>query len=102
MLSAILLVALTGLSVPSSASSSRSAVAVDLSGDSTSGQPLVGTEVIVSRGSEVVARVETDAFGRYRIHNLPDGGYEVEMRMVGFSPARSHLTVGSGGDTQLS
>src|SRR4051794_11105154 len=110
MLSALLLVALTsGISVPSSASGSRLLSAAALSGDitglvrdSTSGQPLVGTEVIVFRGAETVARVQTDALGRYRIHNLPDGEYDVEMRMVGFSPARSHVSVSGGGGTAVS
>lgn len=77
----------------------------DLTGvirDSTSGQPLAGGEVIVFRGGQVVARSETDALGRYRIHDLPDGEYDVEVRVLGFAPVRSRVTVGPGGETDVS
>jgi TonB dependent receptor/Carboxypeptidase regulatory-like domain len=70
--------------------------------DSTSGQALAGGEVIVFRGTEIVARAETDPYGRYRIHNLPTGDYDVEVRLLGFSPLRSHVTVGDDADTDVS
>jgi TonB dependent receptor/Carboxypeptidase regulatory-like domain len=70
--------------------------------DSTSGQPLAGGEVIVYRDNRVIARTATDALGRYRIHDLPEGDYDVEVRLVGFSPLRSHVTVGKEGDTEVS
>jgi outer membrane cobalamin receptor len=77
----------------------------DLTGvirDSTSGQALAGGDVIVFRGGQVVARTETDALGRYRIHNLPDGEYEVEIRALGFAPARSRVTIAPGGEIDVS
>jgi TonB-dependent receptor-like protein/carboxypeptidase family protein len=70
--------------------------------DSTSGQALSGSEVLVFRGGQVVARTETDPFGRYRIHNLPDGDYDVEVRLLGFRPSRTHITVGPGGEADVS
>jgi TonB dependent receptor/Carboxypeptidase regulatory-like domain len=82
------------------------ALSGDLSGtvrDSASGQALAGSDVIVSRGGRIVVRSQTDASGRFRIHNLPDGAYEVEVRLVGFRPATNQLTIGgSGQDTDLS
>jgi outer membrane cobalamin receptor len=78
----------------------------DLSGivrDSASGQGLAGSDVIVSRDSRVVVRSQSDAAGRFRIHNLPDGDYDVEVRLVGFRPATSRVTIGgTEHDTDLS
>ncbi|MFL5404017.1 MAG: TonB-dependent receptor domain-containing protein [Gemmatimonadales bacterium] len=77
----------------------------DLTGvirDSTSGQPLAGGEVIVFRSGQIVARTETDPLGRYRIHNLPDGEYDVEVRLLGFAPVRSHVSIGPEGETDVS
>ncbi len=55
------------------------------------------------RNGQVVARTETDTYGRYRIHNLPDGEYDVEVRLLGFRPTRTHITVGpEGRDTEVS
>ena len=71
--------------------------------DSTSGQTLTGSDVVVLQNGQVVARTETDAYGRYRIHNLPDGEYDVEVRLLGFRPTRTHITVGPDGrDTEVS
>src|SRR5207245_9297285 len=39
--------------------------------DSTSGTPLSGGEVRLTRAGSTVAVATTDAFGRYVIHNLP-------------------------------
>ena len=77
----------------------------DLTGvvrDSASGQGLAGSDVIVSRDSRIVVRSQTDAAGRFRVHNLPDGEYDVEVRLVGFRPATSRVTIGGGHDTDLS
>src|SRR4051812_34833429 len=77
----------------------------DLTGvirDSTSGQPLAGGEVIVLSSGQIVARTETDPLGRYRIHNLPDGEYDVEVRLLGFAPVRSHVSIGPEGETDVS
>ena len=64
--------------------------------DSASGQPLPGGEVIVSRDGRVVARTTTDAFGRYVVHNLNDGPYDVRVRYIGFHPLERRIEVGGG------
>jgi outer membrane cobalamin receptor len=78
----------------------------DLTGvvrDSASGQGLAGGDVIVSRDGRIVVRSQTDAAGRFRIHNLPDGDYDVEVRLLGFRPATSRVTIGgTEHDTDLS
>ena len=81
------------------------AVAGDLAGtvrDSSSGQPLPGSDVIVSRDGRVLARSQTDAAGRFRIHNLPEGTYDLEVRLLGFKPVTTHVAIGgTGGETNL-
>ena len=78
----------------------------DLTGvvrDSASGQGLAGGDVIVSRDSRIVVRSQTDAAGRFRIHNLPDGDYDVEVRLLGFRPTTSRVSIGgTEHDTELS
>src|SRR4051794_31811311 len=78
----------------------------DLTGivrDSASGQGLAGGDVIVSRDGRIVVRSQTDAAGRFRIHNLPDGDYDVEVRLLGFRPTTSRVTIGgTEHDTELS
>src|SRR5262249_43583893 len=44
---------------------------------------------------------QTDPTGRFRIHDLPDGEYDVEVRLVGFRPVVSHVTIGGGEETAL-
>jgi hypothetical protein len=61
--------------------------------DSVNGRPLPGGEVRVLRGGEVVAAVETDAFGRFIVHNLPSGSYTVAVRYVGFREGSRTVTV---------
>src|SRR5947207_1414712 len=65
--------------------------------DSSSGDPLPSCLVAVSRGSAVVDRTGTDAFGRFTIHNLPTGSYSAEIRALGFRTARSDALIGSSG-----
>jgi hypothetical protein len=99
------LLAVTLISRPAVSPSAPPAHSGDLTGtirDSASGQPLTGSDVFVFRDGQVVARTETDAFGRYRIHNLADGEYDVEVRLLGFQPARTHMTIGPSGDTEVS
>jgi len=87
---------------PTSAIASRapSTPAGDITGavsDSASGKPLAGADVLLFRSGQVVARTSTDAFGRYTIHNLPAGSYELEVRLIGFRPVTKQLEVGAGG-----
>src|SRR5580765_322549 len=97
--------AVTLISRPAVSPSAPPGHSGDLTGtirDSASGQPLTGSDVFVFRDGQVVARTETDAFGRYRIHNLSDGEYDVEVRLLGFQPARTHMTIGPSGETEVS
>jgi outer membrane cobalamin receptor len=79
----------------------RVAAAGDLTGivrDSFSGQGLAGGDIIVSRDGRIIVRAQSDASGRFRIHNLPDGGYDVEVRLVGFQPVTRRVTIGGAPD----
>ncbi|MEA2707074.1 MAG: Carboxypeptidase regulatory-like domain, partial [Gemmatimonadaceae bacterium] len=51
--------------------------------DAGSGQPLPSAEVSIMRGTEVVFNASTDAFGRYRLHNISTGSYTVTARFLG-------------------
>ena len=67
--------------------------------DSTSGTPLSGGEVRLTRAGSTVAVATTDAFGRYVIHNLPAGGYTIEVRYLGYRAVTRDVTVGPGDET---
>src|SRR6266700_3566286 len=63
--------------------------------DSTTGTPLSGSEVRVSRGGNTVAIATTDPFGRYVVHNLTPGAYSVEVRYLGYRAETRPVTVGA-------
>ena len=63
--------------------------------DSAYGAPLPGSEVPASQNGKLVASTITDAFGRYAIHNLPEGVYSVEARYLGFRATTRAVTVGA-------
>jgi hypothetical protein len=67
--------------------------------DSTSGTPLSGGEVRVTRAGSTVAIATTDAFGRYVIHNLSAGGYTIEVRYLGYRAETRDVAVGPGDET---
>src|SRR3989454_8465467 len=67
--------------------------------DSTNGTPLSGGEVRITRAGSTVATATTDAFGRYVIHNLPAGGYTIEVRYLGYRAVTRDVTVGPGDET---
>jgi hypothetical protein len=70
--------------------------------DTGSGQPLPSAEVSIMRGTEVVFNASTDAFGRYRAHNIAPGPYTVTARFLGFRPQSKPLDVGeASGDIKL-
>src|SRR5690242_3489262 len=77
----------------------------DVSGavsDSANGKPLAGADVLVSRGGQIVTRTTTDAFGRYRIHDLSAGPYQLEVRMIGFRPQVKQVEVAErGGEVEV-
>lgn len=63
--------------------------------DSASGAPLGSAQVSVQQEGRIVVNSLTDAFGRYRAHNLPAGTYSVSVRFIGFRPFTSSVTVGA-------
>jgi outer membrane receptor for ferrienterochelin and colicin len=70
--------------------------------DSANGKPLAGADVLVSRSGQVVSRTSTDAFGRYRIHDLSAGTYQLEVRMIGFRPQAKQIEVAErGGEIEV-
>src|SRR2546427_9662339 len=67
--------------------------------DSTSGTPLSGGEVRLTRAGSTVAVATTDAFGRYVIPNLPAGGDTSEGPHPGGSARNRHRAGGPRGET---
>src|SRR5579862_254634 len=66
--------------------------------DSASGNPLQGVEVAVEKGTAVVSLTTTDPFGRYRLHNIPNGTYTIIAHFIGYLPQTKPLTI-SGDQT---
>ncbi len=90
-------------SATSPAASVAAAAAADLIGtvrDSASGRALEAAEVSARRDGQVVANAQTDAFGRYTLHNLAAGRYVVTARFIGFRPVERTVDVGAAGATQ--
>ena len=76
----------------------------DISGtvqDSATGKPLPGGEVRILQGGTVVATTETDPFGRFVVHNLPDGGYTVAVRYLGFHEVTQSVTITAGQEVRV-
>jgi len=72
----------------------------DLSGrvlDSLYAKPLAGADITVRRADAIISRVTTDAFGAWRVHDLPAATYEVEARLIGFQPQTRSVTIGADG-----
>ena len=67
--------------------------------DSASGRTLEAAEVSARRDGQVVANAQTDAFGRYTLHNLPAGRYVVSARFIGFRAEQRTVDVGAAGAT---
>jgi hypothetical protein len=64
--------------------------------DSTNGQPLESAEVSVrNQSGSTVSRATTDGFGRFTVHNLPEGRYSLLVHFVGYRPLTRPITVGS-------
>jgi hypothetical protein len=61
--------------------------------DSASRAPIGAAEIAVSRNGSVVAATQTDAFGHYVVHDLPDGPYAVRIRFIGFTPVARAIVI---------
>ena len=61
--------------------------------DSATGAPLQSASVSVMRGTQIVFRTSTDAFGRFTAHNISAGAYTVIARLIGFSAVTKPITV---------
>ncbi|MEP6762726.1 MAG: carboxypeptidase regulatory-like domain-containing protein [Gemmatimonadaceae bacterium] len=61
--------------------------------DSSSAQPISGAEISISRDGRVVANVTSDQFGHFIIHNAPTGAYSIDVRFIGFRPAKRIIAV---------
>jgi hypothetical protein len=84
------------------AATSGLTLAGDLAGivtDSTNRQPLAGADVTVRQNGQVVFRTTTDPFGRYLVHNLATGAYEVTVRFFGFAAVTRTVTISLNGGT---
>jgi len=64
--------------------------------DSTTQRPIPDVDLIVRQAGQVVARTSSDAFGRFTVHDLPTGSYELEARAVGFHPVRQTVVIAEG------
>lgn len=87
----------TTMLVPASASARRlSAFTGDVHGvvtDSATGAPLNSAQVSIMHGTQIVQNVLTDAFGRFRAHNIPAGSYTLVVRYIGYAAKNTPLTV---------
>lgn len=63
--------------------------------DSATATPLPGGQVRILRDGNTVATATTDAFGRYVVHNLPAGSYQVEVRYLGYRAETQDISVGT-------
>jgi hypothetical protein len=84
---------------PSYVSGSTVLLRGDLTGtvtDSASGQPLPSVELTVMLDSRVIVAANTDAFGRYVVHDVPAGTYTVTARLIGFGAQSRRIVVGTG------
>ena len=79
----------------------RTSANADVTGtvvDSSSARPIQSAEVsLVNEGGRVVSNAITDAFGRFTIHNVGMGSYNVSVHMLGFRPIARPLVVPASG-----
>ncbi|HEX7417847.1 MAG TPA: carboxypeptidase regulatory-like domain-containing protein, partial [Steroidobacteraceae bacterium] len=63
--------------------------------DSVANNPLSSAQVSVMRDGKIIQNTLTDAFGRYRAHNLPAGTYTLSVHFMGFKAFNSTVTMKS-------
>ena len=98
---ALMIAALTNLAAAATPAALPTPANGDVAGavtDSASGNPLQGVEVVVEKGTAVVALTNTDPFGRYRLHNIATGDYTILARFIGYQQQTKPLTI-SGDQT---
>src|SRR5436190_23076189 len=61
--------------------------------DSVSGQPIASADIVVTQNGSTIVTTNSDAFGRFTIHNLSAGSYSVMARSIGFRPSTRAVTV---------
>ncbi|MCX5767742.1 MAG: TonB-dependent receptor [Gemmatimonadetes bacterium] len=101
----LVLLVLTSTVARASAHSAPGAPMADLHGtvtDSASGSPIGSAEIAVTRDGRVVAATQSDAFGRFLVHNLADGTYKLVVHFIGFRPAERTVVVRGGTTPRLS
>ncbi|HXW97176.1 MAG TPA: TonB-dependent receptor [Gemmatimonadales bacterium] len=64
--------------------------------DTAAHKPVPGAEVRAVQNGRVVSVTSTDEFGRYTIHNLPVGTYDVGVLFIGFRPESRSISVPDG------
>ncbi len=67
--------------------------------DSSNGQPLATAEVSITQNGKVVFNATVDPFGRYIVHNLAAGTYDVIVHFIGFRRAKRTITIAANGGT---
>jgi hypothetical protein len=63
--------------------------------DSATTVPLGSAQVSVTRDGKIVVNVMTDAFGRYRAHDLAPGSYTLSVHFIGYRPFTKSVSMGS-------
>lgn len=67
--------------------------------DSASSQPLIGVNIIVTKFRDSTQKFYaiSDVNGEYKIPNLPQGGYKLEARYIGYATSQTIIRVGESG-----
>ncbi len=66
--------------------------------DSSTAQPLQAIEIVIRRNGNFVAGTFTDAFGRFTVHNLAPGTYDVTARILGYRVKQQSVTLEIGAE----
>jgi len=60
-----------------------------------SGLPLPGAQITATQGDKKLSAV-SDEQGNFVFPDLPDGAWQLQVDMLGFTPAKQEITQGSG------
>src|SRR5689334_21776793 len=56
--------------------------------DSSSTRPVTGSQLEVFREGVPIARTTSDSSGRFALHGLAGGAYDLSVRAIGYEPRR--------------